>query len=63
MRVSHFEREHLLVLDQAEAQCLADACALLICASSYADGCHLPAHTSHVLAGVFSALTQTCPEC
>ena len=62
MRVSHFEQEHLLILDQDEAQCLADACALLICASSYVEGCNLPPHTGHVLAGVFSALTQPCRE-
>jgi hypothetical protein len=62
MRVSHLEREHLLVLDETEAQCLADACALLVCASSVAEGCHLPQDTCQLLTGVFSALTSRCPE-
>ena len=58
MRVSHIEQEHLLILDQSEAQCLADACALVICASCHVEGFSLPPHTGQVLAGVFSALTQ-----
>lgn len=62
MRVSNVQQEHLLMLDEAEAQCLADACALLISASSYGEGCRLPAHTGHVLAEVFAALTKPCPE-
>lgn len=62
MRVCHGQHEHLLVLSDEEAQQLADACALLLCASSIAVDCRLPPGTHQVLAGVFSALTGPCPE-
>jgi hypothetical protein len=58
MRVSRFQQQHLLVLNQEEAQHLADACALLIYASCNARGCKLPPHTSSVLSKVFTALAQ-----
>lgn len=62
MRVCHVLQQHLLVLSDEEAQHLADACALLLCASSVTDNCRLPPGTNQVLAGVFSALTDPCPE-
>ena len=61
MRVSHLDQETLLVLDQEESDCLADACALLVCASVHLDDCSLQPRTAQVLSQVFTALARRGP--
>jgi hypothetical protein len=58
MRVSHLDQDTLLMLDPEEADCLADACALLVCASVHLDDGSLHPRTAQVLSQVFTALAR-----
>lgn len=56
MRITHSPGEHLLVLSDAEASLLVDACALLLLASQSAPGAQLQAPMTAVLGQLFEGL-------
>lgn len=56
MRITHSQAEHLVVLNDAEAAVLVDACALLVLAAQSVDGAALPPAMATLLAQLFEGL-------
>lgn len=58
MRITHAPGEHLVVLSDAEATLLVDACALLVLASQSEPAAQLPPAMTTVLGQLFDQLSS-----
>jgi len=62
MRLAQSQGEHLIVLSDAEASSLIDACALLVLATSADSQAALPVDMALLLSELFVGLRQACDD-
>ena len=63
MRITRTEGHHCIVLTDAEAECLVDACAMVVIAGQSDPRATLPPHMGALLCTLYEVLSKPGAEC